>query len=100
MTTARSSPRCWFLEVTNAFLQGEIRGRTTRVRDNSDDQAVASGLPIEVDDGATTRAFHEVLEVARAERLTAYDAAYLELAVRPSVPLATKDRDLAKACRR
>ena len=92
-------PALWFLEVTNAFLQGEIKGRTTRSVTTQTIRRLQV-LPIEVDDGATTRAFHEVLEVARAERLTAYDAAYLELAVRRSVPLATKDRNLAKACRR
>jgi predicted nucleic acid-binding protein len=92
-------PALWFLEIANAFLQGEIRGRTTRSV-TTQTIRLLQVLPIEVDDGATTRAFQEVLEVARAERLTAYDAAYLELAVRRSVPLATKDRDLAKACRR
>jgi predicted nucleic acid-binding protein len=37
------------------------------------------------------------LNVARGHRLTAYDAAYLELAVRRGIPLATLDSDLKKA---
>jgi predicted nucleic acid-binding protein len=41
-----------------------------------------------------------VLELARSERLSAYDASYLELAMRRGIPLATKDDDLAKAARR
>jgi predicted nucleic acid-binding protein len=41
-----------------------------------------------------------VLELARSERLSAYDASYLELAMRRGVPLATKDDALAKAARR
>src|SRR5688572_27772777 len=68
-------PALWFLEVANAFLQGEIRGRTTRSVTTQTVRRLQV-LPIEVDDGATTRAFHEVLEVARAEHLTAYDAVY------------------------
>jgi predicted nucleic acid-binding protein len=92
-------PALWFLEVANAFLQSEFRGRTTRSL-TSQTIGRLRILPIEVDDGATNRAFHEVLEMARSERLTTYDATYLELAMRRSVPLATKDRDLAKACRR
>jgi predicted nucleic acid-binding protein len=92
-------PALWLLEVANAFVQGEIRGRTTRSVTAQTIKRLQV-LPIEVDDGATSRAFHEVLEIARSERLTTYDAAYLELAMRRSAPLATKDRDLAKACRR
>ena len=42
----------------------------------------------------------EVLTLARAERLTTYDAAYLELAMRKGVPLATKDRMLREAAKR
>jgi predicted nucleic acid-binding protein len=38
-----------------------------------------------------------VLDLARAERLTAYDAAYLELAMRLGIPLASKDADLCDA---
>lgn len=42
----------------------------------------------------------ETLWLARAERLTTYDAAYLELAMRLGMPLATKDEALAAAARR
>jgi predicted nucleic acid-binding protein len=92
-------PALWFLEVANAFVQGEIRGRLSRSVATKMIRRLQM-LPIEVDEEATIRAFHEILEIARSERLTAYDAAYLELARRRALPLATKDRDLAKACRR
>ena len=42
----------------------------------------------------------EILDLARAERLTSYDAAYLDLALRQNLPLATRDGDLAAAARR
>jgi predicted nucleic acid-binding protein len=53
-------------------------------------------LPIRLDfdqDGAT------VLALAREHRLTVYDAAYLELALRADLPLATLDRQLTAAAR-
>lgn len=92
-------PALWFLEVANAFVQGETRGRLSRSAMIKLIKRLQV-LPIEVDQGATTRALHEILEIAQSERLTAYDAAYLELARRRALPLATKDRDLAKACRK
>ena len=47
-----------------------------------------------IDEETSARALSEILSVARAERLTAYDATYLELAMRLGVPLATKDAAL------
>ena len=57
-------------------------------------------LTIVVDDETPSRAFGRVLDLARGERLTAYDAAYLELAMRLGVPLASKDGDLCDAAKR
>jgi predicted nucleic acid-binding protein len=54
-------------------------------------------LPIIVDSETAKRAFSEVLAIAHTERLSAYDAAYLELALREGCPLATLDAALA-AC--
>lgn len=45
-------------------------------------------------------ALRTVLDLARTERLSAYDASYLELAMRRGVPLATKDDAMAQAARR
>jgi predicted nucleic acid-binding protein len=50
-----------------------------------------------VDDETNDRAWSEVLSVARAHRLSAYDAAYLELALRRRLPLATLDNQLKAA---
>lgn len=56
--------------------------------------------PISVDNETDHRAFADTIYIARANKLTAYDAAYLELALRRALPLATLDRDLARAARR
>jgi predicted nucleic acid-binding protein len=53
-----------------------------------------------VDDETVSQAWSVITDLARSERLTAYDAAYLELALRLGLPLATLDRDLAVAARR
>ena len=57
-------------------------------------------LPITVDLDALSQSWGETLAIARSERLTVYDAAYLELALRKRLPLATKDRPLAEAATR
>ena len=54
-------------------------------------------LPIAVDDETNNRAWGDVLSLARAQRLSAYDAAYLELALRRGLPLATLDDKLKTA---
>jgi len=57
-------------------------------------------LAVEIDDEAHDRAFQDLLNLARSERLTVYDAAYLELALRLHIPLASKDAELRKAAAR
>jgi predicted nucleic acid-binding protein len=59
-----------------------------------------AALPIATDGETTARALRETLALARAERLTTYDASYLELAMRRGLPLATKDEDLQQAAAR
>jgi predicted nucleic acid-binding protein len=60
----------------------------------------AASLETLVDEETSSRAFTRILDLARAEGLTAYDAAYLELAMRLGVPLASKDRALCDAAER
>jgi predicted nucleic acid-binding protein len=45
----------------------------------------------------TASAWHDTLALARSHRLTSYDAAYLELALRRSLPLASRDKALQAA---
>ena len=50
-----------------------------------------------VDDATSELAFSKIPELARKHKLTSYDAAYLELAIRGGLPIATFDRALAEA---
>lgn len=92
-------PALWHLEVGNVLLQAERRGRIGRA-DLTMRLALIAVLPISVDQETTSRAWRETLLLARAENLTAYDAAYLELAERRGLPLITKDNELGAAARR
>ncbi len=92
-------PSLWHLELANALSLGERNKRITPAR-TSEFIALIGGLPIVIDEQTPIHALSTVLELARSERLSAYDASYLELAMRRGVPLATKDDDLAKAARR
>ena len=92
-------PGLWHLEVGNVLLQAEKRGRIT-TGDVTARLALIAELPIMTDHETTTRAWREILALARAEALTIYDTTYLELAVRRRLPLATKDDALLGAAKR
>ncbi|MDB5479456.1 MAG: DNA-binding protein [Caulobacteraceae bacterium] len=81
------------------LLQAERRGRITGA-DVALRLELIAALPITVDGETTRHAWRDTLALARSERLTSYDAAYLELAVREGTPLATRDRELADAAKR
>ena len=55
---------------------------------------------MERDDEAPDRAFTQLLALCRTHRLTSYDAIYLDLAVRRSLPLVTLDDDLRKRAKK
>ena len=92
-------PAVWHLEVANVLALAERRRRIT-LADTAEFLELLATLMIDLDDETCTRAFGRALDLARSERLTAYDAAYLELAMRLGVPLATKDGPLGDAARR
>lgn len=92
-------PSLWRLEIANTL---RLAVRRNRCDEDFLRQAVAylEQLPIK-DDADTGRfAWSVTLELARVEELTAYDAAYLELALRRNLPLATGDKALIAAGRR
>ena len=89
-------PALWSLEVANVLLMGERRKRSTQAKAARWLRFLAA-LPITVDTDTSLRAFDPVLGLARNTKLTAYDAAYLDLAIRLGLPLATLDGDLEKA---
>jgi len=92
-------PMFWNLEVANVLALAERRRRITRA-DATEFISLLETLMIDLDEETPLRAFGRVLDLARSERLTAYDAAYLELAMRLGVPVATKDPALAAAATR
>jgi predicted nucleic acid-binding protein len=96
--TAAVVPSLWALEVANALLVGERRKRTTAEK-ATEFTRLLSALPITFDDQASAHAFPEILSLARTHGLSAYDAAYLELALRRALPLASLDRRLKTAAR-
>jgi predicted nucleic acid-binding protein len=89
-------PGLWPLEVANALLVGERRGRTTSA-DAAHFLAILGTFPITVDGETAARAWVETMHLARAHNLSSYDASYLELAMRLGVPIATLDDKLKAA---
>jgi predicted nucleic acid-binding protein len=90
-------PAIWPYEVANALLVAQRRARIgdddlTRVR------RALSALPIEVEAVASEHVLSAVSDLGRRLDLTSYDAAYVELAARRRLPLATLDARLSKAC--
>jgi predicted nucleic acid-binding protein len=96
---AASVPAIWHVEIANVLALSERRGRITPAG-SGEFIALLETLAIVVDEETPSRALGRVLDLARAEQLTAYDAAYLELAIRLGVPLASKDADLCDAAER
>ena len=92
------APAIWPFEVANAVLTGERRKRITLAQVAPILQRIAD-LQIFVDPIRVDRAFGPTLLLARKEQLTEYDAAYLELALREGLPLATLDDRLRRAAR-
>lgn len=86
-------PSIWFLEVANVLAISERKGRTNQAKITQFLQLLGD-LPITVDAKTAEKAFTDVLTLARTHRLTSYDAAYLELALREGLPLATLDERL------
>lgn len=92
-------PLLWSIEVANVLALAERRKRIT-FAESAQLIALLGTLEIDVDRETSALAFTRILDLAREERLTAYDAAYLELAMRLGVPLASKDGDLCDAAER
>jgi predicted nucleic acid-binding protein len=89
-------PAIWRLEVANSLQQGLKRGRIDR-DDRDLGLADLSRLRIHVDPETDTHAWSTTLDLSTRFNLTVYDAAYLELAMRRGLPLATLDRALRAA---
>lgn len=91
-------PAVWSLELANAVLVGERKKRLNQPEIKNFITLLES-LSIVQDQQPISDNIRSVLLLARTHGLTAYDAAYLELSIRQSAPLATLDRHLRKAAK-
>ena len=89
-------PSLWRLEVGNVLQLGVRRGRhDSAFRDET--LADLALLPIALDPHTDQQAWSATMQLAERHKLTLYDAAYLELALRRALPLATLDDELRTA---
>jgi len=93
------APAHWSLELTNILWSSQRRGRIT-ASDADAFIALVAALQIQIDPETSRRAWAETRALSQAENLTAYDAAYLELAIRRQAGLASKDASLVAAAKR
>jgi predicted nucleic acid-binding protein len=90
------APSIWSLEVANGLRSAERRGRIDE-REIPGVVRLLTALPIAIEAGSLERALGDVLQLARALGLSTYDAAYVDIALRKGLPLATADDYLAQA---
>jgi predicted nucleic acid-binding protein len=88
-------PSLWWFEVRNTLIVNERRGRL-RESDTAAFLRALARLNVTIDRSPDEA---DVLALARRRQLTVYDAAYLELARRERLELATLDTALATAAR-
>ncbi len=91
-------PSLWHIEIANALLVGERRNVVTEAQVMDYLNRLVS-LPIKTDDTTTMSRRDSVMAFARQHTLSAYDAVYLDLALRKNATLATFDMKLAAAMR-
>jgi predicted nucleic acid-binding protein len=91
-------PVLWRYEVSAVLARAEIKGLlpASKAAEFFEDLAA---MAIVVDIESADRVLSDVYRLATLHRLTAYDAAYLELALRRNLPLATLDVELRNACK-
>jgi predicted nucleic acid-binding protein len=92
-------PMTWGLEVANVIAKAEAKALVTEARSKTFLEMLEE-VEIEVDAATFARALSDTLHLARRYKLSAYDASYLELALRAGLPLATLDEALQKAAKK
>ena len=92
-------PVTWGLEVANVIARAEAKELVTEARSGAF-LDMLDGVNIETDAATFTHALSDTLQLARRYKLSAYDASYLELALRRGIALATLDEDLQKAAKK
>ena len=89
-------PPLWPYEIANAMLVAERRGRL-KADSITDGMEAMEALDIVVEPGKTIE--RELVELARQNSLSVYDASYLALAMHLKIPLATRDAKLKRAAK-
>jgi len=89
-------PALWLYEVVNVTELAVRKGRISAEKAQAFLDSLAD-LPIEIENPVLPRIFVSVRALAGQHKLTAYDASYLELAIRHDLPIAASDKALVKA---
>lgn len=89
-------PGLLYLEASNVLICAERRDEVT-IAQTEDFVSRLRDMPIKVDSSTWEQSFSRIMTLARAYGLSSYDAAYLELAMRESLMLASLDKMLVKA---
>lgn len=89
-------PGIWSLEVANVLVKAQAKGLVSEARATAF-VGLLGEMAITADPSTASRALGDTLQLARRFKLSSYDAAYLELALREGLPLATLDADLRQA---
>jgi predicted nucleic acid-binding protein len=96
MTDSAIVPALWLYEVVNVTELAVQKGRITEEKALAFLESLAD-LPIEVENPTRMQMFVSVRALVAQYKLTAYDASYLELAIRHKLPVASSDKALTKA---
>jgi predicted nucleic acid-binding protein len=92
-------PSLWGLEVANVLVRSEDKGLATEARSEAF-VGMLQRMNISVDSATFAQALAGTMQIARRYKLSAYDAAYLEIALREGLSLATLDEALLEAAER
>jgi predicted nucleic acid-binding protein len=93
------SPSIWPLEVANVIARAEAKELIGEAQ-SAEFTSTLKDMAIEIDSATAGHALDDTLQLARRFNFSAYDAAYLELALRRGLPLATLDSNLRGALAR
>ncbi|MBK6938621.1 MAG: type II toxin-antitoxin system VapC family toxin [Planctomycetes bacterium] len=92
-------PALWALEVANVLAIAVRKGRITD-KVMHERLSFLQDLPIEVEHVSIDGVFGQVVDLATAHALTAYDASYLAVALKRALPLATSDERMRGAAKK
>jgi predicted nucleic acid-binding protein len=98
LTDSAIVPALWLYEVVNVTELAVRNGRITAEKADAFLESLAD-LPIEIENPTLSQMFVSVRALAGQYNLTAYDASYLDLAIRHKLPIAASDKALTKAAR-